>query len=95
MHAEVLTGIMKFESQERDRPKPEVGEVLIRIQNIGICGSDIHYWEHGRIGDFVVEDDIVLGHESAGEVVEVGKGRHGSCSWDGCDDRTEHPLSAL
>ncbi len=42
------------------------------IREVGICGSDVHYYEHGRIGDYVVEDPIVLGHESAGEVVATG-----------------------
>ncbi|MUW13974.1 zinc-binding dehydrogenase [Halorubrum sp. CBA1125] len=73
MHVEVLSDIEEFESQERERPEPDAGEVLVRMRNVGICGSDVHYWEHGRIGDFVVEGDLVLGHESAGEVVEVGE----------------------
>lgn len=38
----------------------------------GICGSDVHYWTHGRIGHFVVEEPMVLGHESAGVIVSVG-----------------------
>lgn len=73
MNAEVLTGIEEFETRERDRPEPGPDEVVVRIRNVGICGSDVHYWEHGRIGDFVVEDDLVLGHESAGEVAAVGE----------------------
>ena len=58
-----------------DRPLPEVkdNDVLIKIKHVGICGSDIHYYEFGRIGDFVVNKPIILGHESSGEVVEVGK----------------------
>jgi D-xylulose reductase len=42
------------------------------IAHFRICGSDIHYYTHGRIGDFVVREPMVLGHESAGVVVEVG-----------------------
>lgn len=38
----------------------------------GICGSDIHYWQHGKIGEYVVKDPMVLGHESSGTVTEVG-----------------------
>lgn len=72
MHVELLTGIEQFESEDRERPEPASDEVLVRMRNVGICGSDVHYWEHGRIGDFVVEDDIILGHESAGEIVAVG-----------------------
>jgi L-iditol 2-dehydrogenase len=48
--------------------------VLVRIKRVGICGSDIHYFTHGRIGDFVVRDPMILGHESAGEVAVVGEG---------------------
>lgn len=44
----------------------------VQVEQTGICGSDVHYWQRGRIGDFVLESPIVLGHESAGTVVEVG-----------------------
>uniref|UniRef100_A0A803WEM3 Sorbitol dehydrogenase n=1 Tax=Ficedula albicollis TaxID=59894 RepID=A0A803WEM3_FICAL len=62
-------------SQE-NRPIPEPGpnEVLLRMHSVGICGSDVHYWQHGRIGDFVVKDPMVLGHEASGTVVKVGSG---------------------
>ena len=43
-------------------------EVLVAVKKTGICGSDVHYLVHGRIGDFVVENPMVLGHESAGVV---------------------------
>ena len=46
--------------------------VLVRITHTGICGSDVHYWLDGRIGHFVVEKPMVLGHESAGVVVDIG-----------------------
>ena len=48
-------------------------DVLIRIEYVGICGSDLHYYETGAIGDYVVEPPFVLGHEPGGTVVEVGK----------------------
>ncbi len=44
----------------------------IRVRNVGICGSDVHYYTHGRIGPYVVEKPMILGHEAAGEVAEVG-----------------------
>ena len=47
-------------------------DVRIRLHTVGICGSDVHYYTHGRIGSFVVEAPMVLGHEAAGTVVEVG-----------------------
>lgn len=59
---------------EKDIPKPTIrgGEVLVRIKSVGICGSDIEYYETGRIGEFKVEEPLILGHESAGVVAEVG-----------------------
>jgi D-xylulose reductase len=52
----------------------EVGprEVKIRLHTVGVCGSDVHYYTHGRIGPFVVDAPMVLGHEAAGTVVEAG-----------------------
>ncbi|KAG0636686.1 chaperonin 10-like protein [Tuber brumale] len=58
-----------------DRPVPMIQnptDVFIRVNVTGICGSDVHYWQHGHIGDFIVEAPMVLGHESAGTVVETG-----------------------
>ncbi|KAM0485226.1 hypothetical protein ACHAPX_001210 [Trichoderma viride] len=58
-----------------ERPKPTIADpndVLVAVNYTGICGSDVHYWVHGAIGDFVVKDPMVLGHESAGTIVEVG-----------------------
>ena len=49
-------------------------EVLLAMQSVGICGSDVHYWTHGRIGDFVVKSPMVMGHEASGKIVEVGEG---------------------
>ncbi|KAF8544367.1 chaperonin 10-like protein [Trichophaea hybrida] len=58
-----------------DRPIPVLTsptDVLIKIGITGICGSDVHYWQHGRIGPFIVTSPMVLGHESSGTVVSVG-----------------------
>lgn len=55
-------------------PEPKPGEVLLQMQDVGICGSDVHYWQHGRIGDFVVKAPMVLGHEASGVVSKVGEG---------------------
>lgn len=59
----------------RDIPAPEPGpdEVLLRVDTAGICGSDIEYYLHYRIGPFVPRAPLVLGHEFAGEVVELGR----------------------
>ncbi|KAK4944493.1 hypothetical protein LTR10_016167 [Elasticomyces elasticus] len=59
----------------QDIPKPTITDpydVIVHIGQTGICGSDVHYWQRGRIGDFVLDSPIVLGHESAGTVVEIG-----------------------
>jgi threonine dehydrogenase-like Zn-dependent dehydrogenase len=50
------------------------GSVMVEIKAVGICGSDVHYHQHGRIGDFVVREPMVLGHEAAGRVVALGPG---------------------
>jgi D-xylulose reductase len=47
-------------------------DVRIRLRTVGICGSDVHYYTHGGIGSFIVESPMVLGHEAAGTIVEVG-----------------------
>lgn len=69
-----MTGLNEMEI--RSIPVPDVKEqqVLVKLEHVGICGSDVHYLEHGAIGDFVVNGDFILGHECAGTVVEVGKG---------------------
>ncbi|MFC6862042.1 NAD(P)-dependent alcohol dehydrogenase [Halomicroarcula sp. GCM10025817] len=72
MRTAVLVEPTDFELTDRPRPEPAPDEVLVAVRDIGICGSDVHYYEHGRIGDYVVENPLVLGHESAGEVVAVG-----------------------
>ena len=67
-----MTGLRKMEMREMDIPAPKEDQVLVKLEYVGICGSDVHYLEHGRIGDFVVEGDFILGHECAGVVVGVG-----------------------
>lgn len=58
----------------RDAPVAEPGpdEVLLHVRATGICGSDIHFWHHGRIGDITVQGDCILGHEAAAVVLKVG-----------------------
>lgn len=48
-------------------------DVRIKVERVGICGSDVHYYTHGRIGPFVVNSPMILGHEASGTVVEVGR----------------------
>jgi L-iditol 2-dehydrogenase len=58
--------------QQRPVPTPAPREVLVEVASVGVCGSDVHWYEHGRIGDLVVREPLVLGHECAGRVVGVG-----------------------
>jgi L-iditol 2-dehydrogenase len=60
--------------EERPMPEPGPREVLVEVTSVGVCGSDVHYYEHGRIGSHVVRAPLVLGHESAGRVVALGEG---------------------
>lgn len=73
MKTAVMLGIGKMGFEEREIPVPKDNEVLVKLEYVGICGSDLHYYETGAIGDYVVEPPFVLGHEPGGTVVEVGK----------------------
>jgi L-iditol 2-dehydrogenase len=72
MLAAVMTNLKEIEMQKRPIPVPKDNEVLVKIKHVGLCGSDMHFYEYGRIGDVVIDSPLVLGHESAGDVVEVG-----------------------
>jgi len=72
--AQVLTGIRQFELV--DLPKPEIAkdkDILLKVEAVGVCGSDIHYYQTGRIGSQVVKYPFVVGHECAGSVEAVGR----------------------
>ncbi|MDX1358108.1 MAG: NAD(P)-dependent alcohol dehydrogenase [Clostridia bacterium] len=77
MKAAVLEEVGRIVIKDIEKPEVQPGHVLIKIEYVGICGSDVHYYEHGRIGDFVVEKPIILGHECSGVVVECGEGVDG------------------
>src|SRR5258708_13108285 len=74
MEALVLERKRELSLRDIDLPL-EVGshDVKIAIHTVGICASDVHYYEHGAIGPFVVKEPMVLGHEAAGTVIEVGR----------------------
>ncbi|MEM1483572.1 NAD(P)-dependent alcohol dehydrogenase [Oscillospiraceae bacterium PP1C4] len=73
MKVAVMNGIRKMGYLEKDIPIPANDEVLVKLEYVGICGSDMHYYETGRIGDYIVEPPFILGHEPGGTVVQVGK----------------------
>jgi L-iditol 2-dehydrogenase len=68
----VLTAANTLTIQDRPVPAPTRREALIEVRAVGICGSDVHYYEHGRIGGYVVDQPMIIGHEAAGIVVAVG-----------------------
>ncbi|MDF2905248.1 MAG: theronine dehydrogenase-like Zn-dependent dehydrogenase [Herbinix sp.] len=67
-----MTGLNAMEIRDVDMPQIKEDQVLVKLEYVGICGSDVHYLEHGSIGDFIVNGDFILGHECAGEIVEIG-----------------------
>ncbi len=72
--AAYLTALQKIEIRDIPMPEPKYGEVIVKMQAVGICGSDIHYYRQGKIGECVVEFPFILGHECAGVVAQVGEG---------------------
>ncbi|AIY03033.1 sorbitol dehydrogenase [Arthrobacter sp. PAMC 25486] len=74
MRASVLTAPKTIELKTVAIPEPQRGQVLVRVTAVGVCGSDTHFYETGAIGDIIVKGPIVLGHETAGEIVAVGEG---------------------
>lgn len=71
--AAYLLGKRKFVIDECEIPECKDDEVLVRIRAIGICGSDVHYFLDGRIGDQIVPEKFIIGHEASGEIFEAGK----------------------
>jgi L-iditol 2-dehydrogenase len=72
MKVSVLHGVGQVAVEERSVPEPASDEVLVEVGSVGVCGSDVHYYEHGRIGSYVVDSPLVLGHEAGGVVAAVG-----------------------
>lgn len=69
----VLRAVKDVSFEDRLRPRLTDGnEVVVHVAETGICGSDVHYWQRGRIGPYVLRNPMVLGHESSGVVAEVG-----------------------
>ena len=74
MRASILHTDLSITTDERDVPTLAADEVLVQVGAVGVCGSDVHYYKHGRIGDFVVDKDIILGHELGGRIVAKQEG---------------------
>jgi len=74
MKAFVLHGAKDIRAETVACPHPGMGEVLIAVRAAGICGSDLHYYAHGKCGNFIPTNPFILGHEFSGEVVAIGEG---------------------
>ncbi|HEY5223975.1 MAG TPA: NAD(P)-dependent alcohol dehydrogenase [Microbacteriaceae bacterium] len=72
MRASVLLRAATLEVQERPVPSVAHDQVLIRVSSVGVCGSDVHFYKEGGLGDWVVREPLVLGHEAGGTIVAVG-----------------------
>ena len=77
MRAVVLHKPMDLRLEEREVPSPGPGEVLVRIERGGICGSDLHYFRHGGFGSVRMKEPMILGHEIAGRIEQRGQGVDG------------------
>ena len=68
-----MTDLEKLEVGEAPMPKVGPDDVMIKVQSVGVCGSDLHYYHTGSIGNFIVKPPFILGHEAAGIIEEVGE----------------------
>ncbi|GGM01259.1 L-idonate 5-dehydrogenase [Streptomyces fumigatiscleroticus] len=77
MLACVIHGPGDLRVEELPVPQPGPGRALVAVGYGGVCGSDLHYWRHGGVGDFLLREPMVLGHEVVGTVVALGDGAAG------------------
>jgi len=72
MRAAVLKRQGDMSMENLPVPQLQPDQVLVQVAAVGVCGSDVHYYEHGRIGDYVVDHPLILGHELSGRIAAVG-----------------------
>jgi L-iditol 2-dehydrogenase len=70
--AAVMTDLSTMVIQERPDPEPGRQQAVVQVEAVGVCGSDTAYYKVGRIGDYIVDGPIILGHEVSGQVVQIG-----------------------
>ncbi|MFI1539044.1 L-idonate 5-dehydrogenase [Streptomyces anandii] len=73
----VIHGQGDLRVEELPVPEPAPGQALVAVRYGGVCGSDLHYWRHGGVGDFRLREPMLLGHEVVGTVVSYGAGARG------------------
>ncbi|MFF7973043.1 alcohol dehydrogenase catalytic domain-containing protein [Streptomyces sp. NPDC007905] len=73
----VIHGAGELRVEELPAPEPGPGQALVAVRYGGVCGSDLHYWRHGGVGDFRLREPMLLGHEVVGTVVSYGAGASG------------------
>lgn len=71
--AGVLEKPLVFGIKDMEIPEPSPDEILVKTKAVGICASDVHYYLEGKIGTYIVNEPLILGHETAGEVALIGK----------------------
>lgn len=74
MHALVIHAPLDLRIEDVPTPEPEANQLLVRVRAGGICGSDLHYFNHGGFGTIRIKEPMVLGHEVSGAVSRVGSG---------------------
>jgi len=74
MHALVIHAPLDLRIEDVPTPEPEANQLLVRVRTGGICGSDLHYFNHGGFGAVRIKEPMVLGHEVAGAVFRAGSG---------------------
>src|SRR5947199_6218281 len=90
MRAVVVHAAGDVRVEERSSPPSKSGHVLLRVAFGGVCGSDVHYWRHGRVGDFVLREPLVLGHEISATVLDASNSNLDLCEGQAV---TAHPAS--
>jgi L-idonate 5-dehydrogenase len=73
----VIHGVGDLRVDELPSPEPGPGQALVAVRYGGVCGSDLHYWRHGGVGDFRLQEPMLLGHEVVGTVLSYGDGATG------------------
>ena len=74
MKASILSPAGTVTVEDIPVPHFQSDEVLVQVVAVGVCGSDVHYFQHGKLGPYVVEKPIILGHELSGIITAVGEG---------------------